>query len=280
MGFRTHNMKKRNEHGVFVKTLSERVCVGCSKSFLPHSSFQRHCSQECYWKTKRGKHLSESHRAKIGAAQKGKVIPLEQREKIGAALRVYTDKRCRTCSGKFYPKSLTQTYCSVECMRVGRSKVKTLACARCKKDFGGISHTGFTKKYCSAECERQDVSEKREGAGNPAFVHGLRAHDKPKGRDYMNSRHLRACSKYRKEFIEKHGYPFCEVCRVNQNGTPKFEVHHIYFASLYPRHPQLHNFLNLILVCIQCHNNFHAGKRFDKEFRVIEKARGLKELFV
>ena len=79
--------------------------------------------------------------------------------------------------------------------------------------------------------------------------------------------------------MEKHTYPFCEICHVNQMGTLKFEVHHIYFASLYPQHPQLHNFLNLIHICIQCHNDLHAGKKSKEVFERLERERGLKKLF-
>ena len=76
----------------------------------------------------------------------------------------------------------------------------------------------------------------------------------------------------------KHDYPFCENCGVNQNGTMKFETHHIYFASRCPRHKELHNPKNLILLCIGCHNDFHASKR-KEDFKRIEKKRSLKKLF-
>ena len=122
------------------------------------------------------------------------------------------------------------------------------------------------------------MKKSRVGENNPSYKHGLRMSDKKKGKDYQNTKHLRACSKYRKKFLSEKGYLFCESCGVNQNGTPKFEVHHIYYASLYPRHKELHNEKNLILLCIQCHNDFHSSKRKD-EFKILEKERGLKELF-
>jgi 5-methylcytosine-specific restriction endonuclease McrA len=66
---------------------------------------------------------------------------------------------------------------------------------------------------------------------------------------------------------------------VNSNGTPKFEVHHIYYASLYPKHPELHNPKNLVMLCIKCHNDMHSGKMRTEVFNKLEKKRGLKELF-
>lgn len=116
--------------------------------------------------------------------------------------------------------------------------------------------------------------KKRLGKKNPAYRNGFAMIGK---RTYTGI-HLRACSKYRKAFLEKYGYLFCEACRVNQNGTPRFEVHHIYFASKYPKHPHLHDFANLIMVCIQCHNDFHSSKLKEK-FQELEKERGLKKLF-
>jgi len=57
-----------------------------------------------------------------------------------------------------------------------------------------------------------------------------------------------------------------------------YAAHHIYFASRYPKHPQLHNFKNLILVCDSCHALFHGGGLKDV-FERLEEERGLKELF-
>lgn len=92
------------------------------------------------------------------------------------------------------------------------------------------------------------------------------------------SKHMKACSDYRKDFLERYGYGFCEVCGVNQNGTFSLSTHHIYFASLYPKHPELHNKRNLILVCSECHEDFH-GNRNQTVFKGLERERQLKQLF-
>ena len=88
--------------------------------------------------------------------------------------------------------------------------------------------------------------------------------------------HKKACANYRNWFLDAFGYLFCEVCKVN--SSLQFSTHHIYFASRFPRHPELHNPKNLILVCIDCHADFHSGKLNDI-FLQLERKRGLKKLF-
>lgn len=148
-------------------------------------------------------------------------------------------------------------------------------CRQCGREV--ISTAYSPQNFCggkSGTCRRIFLSKTRMGNKNHAYRNGFAI----QGSRKYTGLHLRACSKYRKAFIEKHGYPFCEICKVNKNGTQKFEVHHIYYASLYPKHPQLHNFKNLIHVCIQCHNDFHSSK-LKNIFLVLENERGLKELF-
>lgn len=75
--------------------------------------------------------------------------------------------------------------------------------------------------------------------------------------------------------MDTHGYAFCEVCGRSDRPT---SVHHIYYASKFPKHKNLHNFRNLILVCIPCHKAFHSGE-YKIQFTRLEEERGLKELF-
>ena len=60
-------------------------------------------------------------------------------------------------------------------------------------------------------------------------------------------------------FYEK-GYLFCEICKANKGIDPP---HHIIWRSEKPNHPELHELSNLILLCRNCHNEFHdkKGKR-------------------
>ena len=91
---------------------------------------------------------------------------------------------------------------------------------------------------------------------------------------FRSTKHARACAKYRKEFIEKNSYLYCEYC--GTSNSPRFETHHIYFASEKPNHPELHNCLNLCLICLKCHNNFHAHKYLRDK---LIKERNLNDLF-
>ena len=90
--------------------------------------------------------------------------------------------------------------------------------------------------------------------------------------------HLGACAKYRRAFLKKNKYIYCERCEVNQNSKKalRFEVHHIIFASERPKHKNLHNPKNLILLCIGCHNELHKHKFLRNDLVV---KRGLVELF-
>jgi hypothetical protein len=49
-------------------------------------------------------------------------------------------------------------------------------------------------------------------------------------------------------------------------------------AGRYPSHPELHNKLNLILLCHKCHTEFEQFKR-EEEYEQLVEERGLKKLF-
>ena len=76
--------------------------------------------------------------------------------------------------------------------------------------------------------------------------------------------------------MDEKGYSYCEQCGRSDRRT---QVHYLVYASRAPKHPNLHDFRNLLLVCGQCHDKFHGGQ-YKKEFAKIEEERGLKELFV
>ena len=204
------------------------------------------------------------------------------------------NKKCKICGKEFeaVKSPWNRSICSRECVYKAnrerarkqreekKKKIIVRKCRYCGKDVESTAYC--PQSFCGGkygECYKKHLSENRKGKGNPAYRHGLRMSDKPKGRNYITSKHLRACSKYKKEFMNKHSYMFCEVCGCNETMTLKFEVHHIYWASRYPQHKELHNPKNLVLVCIQCHNNFHSGKVYQDKFEELEKKRGLKELF-
>jgi len=57
---------------------------------------------------------------------------------------------------------------------------------------------------------------------------------------------------------DKSGYLYCQRCYTS--NTFKFEVHHIVFRSEAPSHPNLHEPINLIILCKPCHDALHTHK--------------------
>ncbi len=92
-----------------------------------------------------------------------------------------------------------------------------------------------------------------------------------------------------KEFIQEKelelGYLCCERCKTT---NAIFDIHHICYKSEYPKHKNIDDPRNLILLCRKCHDFFH-GKGKDglgnkpttkKEDRLyLIKERDLDELF-
>lgn len=85
----------------------------------------------------------------------------------------------------------------------------------------------------------------------------------------------------RKKVIDKmtdqYGYLFCENCK-RSAGFRNLHVHHIFFRSEVPNHPSLHHPLNLLIVCDECHNDFHSGNKHEKRAKIVEE-RKLNNLF-
>lgn len=196
-------------------------------------------------------------------------------------------KECVICGKQFEIKNGIQVQkktCSYECWKKNnraisskRSSQKTnIKCTRCGILFKGLLHYSERTGKCY-DCRMDDLKMLRKGKNNPNYSAGL--YIKTIRNSRQQSKHLSACQKYKKNFIEMNGYKFCELCKVNQNGTPQFQVHHIYFASRFPKNKELHNFKNLILLCLRCHQQFHNGRNYDEYFVRLEKERGLKKLF-
>lgn len=181
----------------------------------------------------------------------------------------------KTCSYKCHyelSKQITKKYA-----KLAKSTPKEKVCKNCNKIF--IGNKLFNRVYCSQECQRLFISKERTGKGNPNFKTGMTGKDGfyRKGTK-LSTKHLAACSKYKKDFLKRNSHAFCEVCNQNINGAKRFEVHHLYYASRFPYHKELHNFKNLIHICRSCHGKFHSGEYKDK-FKQLEKERGLKKLF-
>ena len=237
----------------------------------------------------------------------GKIIQCKtcNREFYVSASRVGTKKYCSTaCAYKdnygFKPRPKTCVVCNKEfiihknielqkktccykCQKQLRDQISSRrtsikivrVCELCKKEFLALKYNILGKlcKCCQYKKMKNRINDK-----NPNFRGGIWSKDGLYAKDRStNWLHQKACAKYKKSFLEKHLYLFCEVCGVN--SSLKFSTHHIYYASRYPRHPELHNFRNLIMLCHNCHTKFHAEKH--KEIYLeLEIKRGLKELFI
>jgi len=203
------------------------------------------------------------------------------------------EKICVICGSAFTIISGTQVQkktCSTDCNYALSRKITrkseerrkkvgvTRKCKNCKEAFTGNGL--YVTQFCSTECQYDFYRKTRTLEGNPNFRNGKYTHKNFQNRRSKTAyKHLNECKRYRKEFLKKHGHAFCEVCKVNSNGTPKHEVHHIYFASKVPKHKNLHDNRNLIMVCLECHHKFHGGNEYKEVFLQLEKERGLKELF-
>src|SRR3990167_4214215 len=172
-------------------------------------------------------------------------------------------------------------HCSYECAKENNrrwlEKISKKKCKLCKQDFEIINRMKPQRKYCYG-CTNKAKSLTKKAEKNPNWIGGKAFHKKPKYSLRMR-RHNFVCQQFRKVFIEEHGYPFCEVCKIsNEIKAFKFETHHIYYVSHHPKNENLHHPKNLIFICRSCHKKFHGGE-YKKIFAEIEKDRGLKELF-
>lgn len=245
-------------------TKREIKCKTCSKVFTTYPSrmnTRKYCSREC---------ATEDN---YGFKPKTKACVI-----CGTDFTIRTAIRSskKTCSTECNYE-LTRQTTKISCER-RKKKVVERTCKQCSTRFKGNGL--YVNHFCTLECQHTFMSENRKEKKNPNYRNGKYTHANFQNRKSKTAyKHLNECRRYRKQFIKKHEYVFCEVCKVNAMGTARHEVHHIYFASKCPKHPALHNDRNLILVCIECHYKFHAGKEYDHIFKKLEKDRKLKELF-
>lgn len=160
-------------------------------------------------------------------------------------------------------------YKEYEQNRINNSPLKK--CKQYGKDFK--QYRKFLQ-FCSRDCAYKNWVEtnKRKGVNNPGFRNGMYVNRTK--RNETATIHSNACRKYRNNFRKNNEYDYCERCGVS--NSLRFEAHHIIFASEAPKHKELHNFKNLILLCIECHNELHKHKILRN--KLVEE-RGLNKLF-
>ncbi len=78
----------------------------------------------------------------------------------------------------------------------------------------------------------------------------------------------------RQEMVNDVGYLYCQL--TGRSDCLKYETHHIIFRSEKPNHPFLHKKINLIIIGIGTHNEFHKNKWMRND---LVKERGLDKIF-
>lgn len=206
-------------------------------------------------------------------------------------MKNYKPKPCKVCDEVFKPRSKTNKYCSRTCKAKADTekrskKPKTKTCKTCNTMFAPYTSLD---KFCSATCRIENMKlkrvrrwddesvEKRKGENNPAFRHGNYIRKKDGNiKNRLNHKErlfIKTRLAMRADMLNEHGYTFCQKC-MQQTGS--LNAHHIVFRSEAPKHENLHDKQNLILVCVKCHNFYHNKK--DRRNHLIEE-RKLWELF-
>ncbi len=293
-------MKKRDKKtGKFVKNLKKIKCFNCGIEFTPNGIQRKFCSQQCYWENTKGRESKK----KNGKIIKCKVCGEEfyiSKGMFGYRKYCSTEcgqndnwgfipkkKICVICKKKFVIYSQLNSHkktCSDDChlkltnknqkeryQRLVKKKI-VRRCKNCGKNF--LGNALYKTEFCSMNCQWEYSSKKRKGKNNPAYRNGK--YTESKKNITTTGKHLYACKKYKKDFIKRNGRIFCESC--GSTFSLRFETHHILSAGRFPKNPNLHNQNNLILLCVQCHNDFHSEKRKEEYIKLVI-SRKLEKIF-
>lgn len=196
-------------------------------------------------------------------------------------------KECAVCGSLFWPHNTIQKYCSRRCKAVyeGNQRSKktgTKKCKCCNKEYEPYTSLD---KFCSANCRIENQKSKRSfrhsdesnknitGDKNPAYRNG----DFVRGRKKITIGErifIKNGKELKQKMLDKKGYIYCEYC--GSPLSPRFEAHHLVFRSEKPLHEHLHDIINILIVCIGCHNILHRSKGLRNK---IVELRKLNELF-
>jgi 5-methylcytosine-specific restriction endonuclease McrA len=150
---------------------------------------------------------------------------------------------------------------------IGKIKEKKCGLESCKKPF--MPRRSTLEKFCSPLCE---ITFKKAKNGNSFAkrtpINKQSAKNKIETQKYNKSR-----NNLNESLKDINGDICCENCGASDVAL---ETHHIIFRSEKPNHIHLHDEINLIKVCIPCHNEFHKNKGGRNE---LVEQRKLNELF-
>ncbi len=201
--------------------------------------------------------------------------------------KYHKEKKCKICGKEFKPKSTINTYCSFKCgyqaeLLKRSKKPLTKKCKYCKKEFKPYTSLD---KFCSANCRVNEQKSKRKrnwGIGKSKGIEGV------KNPAYRNGNYTRGAKQtaigqrlfiknaniIKQNLINERGCIYCEDCGLTT--SIKYESHHIIFRSEKPLHKNLHDKENIIILCIDCHNEFHKHKSIRN---YLVRGRKLNEIF-
>jgi len=158
-----------------------------------------------------------------------------------------------------------------------KKEIKYKPCANngCVNQFKPFKSTD---KYCSYQCASENAKPLRK-----VFISKKTTKEQPESSKKLwdsiklnpfEQEFYKQRQKIRKKLIKEHGRLVCERCGTDYSIL--FSVHHIIFRSERPKHPQLNSLKNLIHLCFECHEWFHA-KKINRNYLIIK--RNLWELF-
>lgn len=89
----------------------------------------------------------------------------------------------------------------------------------------------------------------------------------------MSALYLKNKAELVESMFDEFGYYFCEHCQRTQSFL---QGHHIIWRSERPGHPNLHDKVNILLVCFDCHDKFHRHRNTRDKIVI---SRGLDKIF-
>ena len=196
-------------------------------------------------------------------------------------------KKCKVCGNEFQPLTSLNKYCSFDCARNAKNlaKRKNLGQKKCIQCGGLFKPYTSLDKFCSAQCRFDHQKAQRSRNWDKEKAQGISGENNPSYRNGFYTRKSKKNAQGEKIFIKNSkilkqimidnlGYVCCQNCQTS--NSPRFETHHIVYRSEKPNHEHLHDLRNLIVVCIQCHNEFHKKKSMRND---LVEERKLYELF-
>ncbi len=171
-----------------------------------------------------------------------------------------------------YAKRYYEKYKEKIILKVKNFKPYKHICNNCLIEFNSWHKN---TRYCSSKCNYIKSKELRIWELNPSYRNWMysKLSNINKMRVWQEI-FKKVCKILDDDILNKFWYLYCQNCWTS--NSLRFEHHHIIYRSEKPKHEELHNIKNIILVCIKCHNYFHKSKWNRND---IVKERNLNELF-